>query len=51
MLLVEQNTAMALEVARYGYVMEQGRVVLEGPVETLKANRELSAAYLGSAKG
>ena len=51
MLLVEQNTAMALEVARYGYVMEQGRVVLEGPVETLKANRELSAAYLGSGKG
>ena len=51
MLLVEQNTAMALEVARYGYVMDQGRVVLEGPVETLKANRELSAAYLGSREG
>ena len=49
MLLVEQNTVLALDVARYGYVMEQGRVVLEGPVEALKANRELSAAYLGSA--
>ena len=49
--LVEQNTVLALEVARYGYVMEQGRVVLEGPVETLKANRELSEAYLGSGKG
>ena len=51
MLLVEQNTVRALEVARYGYVMEQGRVVLEGPADALKVNRELSEAYLGSAAG
>ena len=42
---------MALEAARHGYVMEQGRVVLEGSVETLKANRDLSEACLGSGRG
>ena len=51
MLLVEQNTVLALELARYGYVIEQGRVVLEGPVETLKASRELNEAYLGASRG
>ena len=48
-LLVEQNAVMALDIARYGYVIEQGRVVLEGPVATLKANREVRDAYLGTA--
>ena len=51
MLLVEQNAAMALEVARYGYVMEQGRVVVEGPADTLKEMPEVREAYLGSATG
>ena len=49
MLLVEQNAAMALEVARYGYVMEQGRVVVEGLADTLKETPEVREAYLGSA--
>ena len=48
MLLVEQNAAMALEVARYGYVMEQGRVVVEGPADTLEETPEVREAYLGS---
>ena len=51
MLLVEQNTVMALQIARYGYVIEQGRVVLDGPVETLMASSEVRDAYLGPGKG
>ena len=50
-LLVEQNAVLALDIARYGYVIEQGRVVLEGPVADLKANREVRDAYLGPATG
>ena len=50
MLLVEQNTVMALQIACYGYVIEQGRVVLEGPAETLRTNREVREAYLGPGK-
>ncbi len=46
-LLVEQNTVMALDIARYGYVIEQGRVVLEGPVGALQANSDVRDAYLG----
>ena len=48
-LLVEQNAVLALDIARYGYVIEQGRVALEGPVADLKANREVRDAYLGPA--
>jgi len=47
MLLVEQNTQMALEAAGRGYVMELGRVVLEGPAERLAQDDALAAAYLG----
>jgi len=46
-LLVEQNTNMALEVASSGLVMELGRVVMQGPVETLRHNELLAQAYLG----
>jgi branched-chain amino acid transport system ATP-binding protein len=46
-LLVEQNTHMALEVASRGLVMELGRVVMQGPVETLRHNEQLAQAYLG----
>jgi len=46
-LLVEQNANLALEVASYGYVLETGRVILEGPSAELKANPEVRAAYLG----
>jgi branched-chain amino acid transport system ATP-binding protein len=46
-LLVEQNANLALEVSSYGYVLETGRVILEGPSGELKANPEVRAAYLG----
>jgi branched-chain amino acid transport system ATP-binding protein len=46
-LLVEQNTHMALEVAERGMVMELGRVVMQGPAEALRHNEQLARAYLG----
>ncbi len=46
-LLVEQNAAMALAVAQHGYVMETGRIVLEGRVEALRANSDIREFYLG----
>jgi branched-chain amino acid transport system ATP-binding protein len=46
-LLVEQNATMALEIAEYGYVMENGRVVLDGPAEKLKSNGDIQEFYLG----
>jgi branched-chain amino acid transport system ATP-binding protein len=47
-LLVEQNARSALRVARRGYVLENGRVVLEGTSEELLMNRDVQRAYLGS---
>ncbi len=47
-LLVEQNTRMALRTASRGYVMELGRFVLDGPADRLADNEALAAAYLGS---
>ncbi|SHI90845.1 amino acid/amide ABC transporter ATP-binding protein 2, HAAT family (TC 3.A.1.4.-) [Roseomonas rosea] len=46
-LLVEQNARMALSVAQYGYVMEQGKVVLDGTAEALAANEDVKEFYLG----
>jgi branched-chain amino acid transport system ATP-binding protein len=46
-LLVEQNARAALKIARYGYVLETGRVSLEGPAEELLANEKVLQAYLG----
>ena len=46
-LLVEQNAVMALELASYGYVMENGRIVLDGPVESLRDNEDVKEFYLG----
>ncbi|MBI0537259.1 ABC transporter ATP-binding protein [Roseomonas sp. KE2513] len=46
-LLVEQNARMALSVADYGYVMEQGKVVLDGTAEALAANEDVKEFYLG----
>ncbi len=46
-LLVEQNAAMALDVAHRGYVLETGRVVLEGTAAELAENAEVRRAYLG----
>jgi branched-chain amino acid transport system ATP-binding protein len=46
-LLVEQNARMALSVASYGYVMEQGKVVLDGTAEALANNEDVKEFYLG----
>jgi branched-chain amino acid transport system ATP-binding protein len=47
-LLVEQNAAMALSVADRAYVLETGRIVLEGPAQDVLRNPEVQAAYLGA---
>ena len=46
-LLVEQNARMALSVASYGYVMEQGKVVLDGTAADLADNEDVKEFYLG----
>jgi branched-chain amino acid transport system ATP-binding protein len=46
-LLVEQNARMALGVVDYGYVMENGRVVLDGPADQLRENEDIKEFYLG----
>jgi ABC-type branched-subunit amino acid transport system ATPase component len=46
-MLVEQNAAMALEVADFGYVLETGDVTLSGPATELKARHDVIEAYLG----
>ena len=50
-LLVEQNVRAALKVADYGYVMEGGRVVLEGPAAQLRDDPRVRDAYLGGTGG
>jgi branched-chain amino acid transport system ATP-binding protein len=47
MLLVEQNAQVALEVADYGYVMENGRIVLDGTPERLRSHEDIREFYLG----
>lgn len=49
MLLVEQFAAAALNVADYGYVLENGRITAQGPAEKLKNDPAVKAAYLGGA--
>ncbi|ULL01688.1 ABC transporter ATP-binding protein [Bradyrhizobium sp. I71] len=46
-LVVEQNTVLALSVADRAYVLETGRIVLEGPADELKHNARVREAYLG----
>lgn len=46
-LIVEQNARAALELADYGYVMENGRIVLDGPAEQLRENEDIKEFYLG----
>jgi len=48
-LLVEQNANLALSVANYGYVLETGNIILEGPANDLANNAEIKKAYLGEA--
>jgi branched-chain amino acid transport system ATP-binding protein len=50
-LLVEQNVALALEVASRAYVLEEGRIVAQGEPEALLAQPELRRAYLGADAG
>ena len=46
-LLVEQNVRVALGIAHYGYVMENGRIVLDGTAEYLQNNEDVKEFYLG----
>lgn len=46
-LLVEQNARLALQIADFGYIMESGRIVLEGTAGTLQENEDVKELYLG----
>ena len=50
-LLAEQNTNMALKYANYGYILETGRVVLDGEAKTLRENADVAEFYLGVSGG
>jgi branched-chain amino acid transport system ATP-binding protein len=50
-LLAEQNTFMALRFARYGYILENGRVVMDGDAKSLIENEDVKEFYLGIADG
>jgi len=47
MLLVEQNAVVALEIVSYAYLIENGRIVMDGPPEVLKENPDIQEFYLG----
>lgn len=46
-LLVEQNANLALEISRYGYVLETGRIILKDQSSALRQNPQVKSAYLG----
>jgi branched-chain amino acid transport system ATP-binding protein len=46
-LIVEQSATVALEIADYGYVMESGRIVLDGSAERLRSHPDIQEFYLG----
>ena len=50
-LLAEQNTHMALKFARHGYILENGRVVMDGEAKALAENEDVKEFYLGIAEG
>ena len=50
-LVAEQNTSVALRYAEYGYILENGRVVLDGSAQELAANEDVKEFYLGIAAG
>jgi branched-chain amino acid transport system ATP-binding protein len=50
-LLAEQNTNMALRYARYGYILENGRVVMDGDAKMLADNEDVKEFYLGISEG
>jgi branched-chain amino acid transport system ATP-binding protein len=51
MLLVEQNARLALDFADHAYIMESGRIALEGPAAALRDNSDVQASYLGASAG
>jgi branched-chain amino acid transport system ATP-binding protein len=51
LLLVEQNAAVALDVADYAYVLENGRIVLDGTPEKLRQHQDIKEFYLGTGSG
>jgi branched-chain amino acid transport system ATP-binding protein len=46
-LLAEQNTNVALKYADYGYILESGRIMLDGPAKALADNKDVKEFYLG----
>jgi branched-chain amino acid transport system ATP-binding protein len=50
-LLAEQNANMALKYARYGYILENGRIVMDGDARALRENEDVKEFYLGIAEG
>jgi branched-chain amino acid transport system ATP-binding protein len=50
-LLAEQNANMALKYARYGYILENGRIVMDGEAAALRENEDVKEFYLGIAEG
>jgi branched-chain amino acid transport system ATP-binding protein len=50
-LLAEQNTMVALRYADFGYILENGRVVMEGAAEELRSNEDVKEFYLGISSG
>ncbi|MEM9139259.1 MAG: ABC transporter ATP-binding protein [Pseudomonadota bacterium] len=46
-LLAEQNTSVALKYANYGYILESGRIVMDGPAQVLAENKDVKEFYLG----
>ncbi len=50
-LLVEQNAVMALTIAQHGYIMENGRIVLDEKAEILRNNEDIKEFYLGLSEG
>jgi branched-chain amino acid transport system ATP-binding protein len=50
-LLAEQNTHMALRYASYGYILENGRIVMDGDAKALAENEDVKEFYLGMAEG
>jgi branched-chain amino acid transport system ATP-binding protein len=50
-LLAEQNTNVALKNADYGYILESGRIMMDGPAKALAENEDVKEFYLGVSSG
>ncbi|MBW2676487.1 MAG: ABC transporter ATP-binding protein, partial [Deltaproteobacteria bacterium] len=51
LLIVEQNAKIALDISTYAYIMESGKIVLEGPSDDLKNNPDVKEFYMGVTQG